>query len=169
MTSQPGMFTAARQQGFSLIELLIVVAIILILAAIAIPSLLKARLSANESSAVVSVRSISTAQALYQISYPQVGYGTMGQLAGAEPCNPSSATACLIDNALSTGTKSGYNFEIALTGSNPVTNYLVTAVPQVVGSTGQRSFCSGNPASLHKKYDGTPIASNVECDSLPGM
>ncbi|MEO6120489.1 MAG: prepilin-type N-terminal cleavage/methylation domain-containing protein [Terriglobales bacterium] len=158
---------AAR--GFSLIELLIVVAIILIIAAVAIPNLLKARQSANESSAVASVRSISTAQALYQISYPTTGYGTLVQLAGSEPCNPSSANACLIDNALATGAKNGYNFNITIGGGNPATNYLVTAVPQVVGSTGQRSYCSGNPASLHKKMDGSAIANNTECESLPGL
>lgn len=157
------------QRGFSLIELLIVVAIILIIAAIAIPNLLKARVSANESSAVASVRSVSTAQALYQINYPTVGYGTLVQLAGTEPCTPSSANACLIDNALASGVKSGYVFTMNLTGSSPVTNYLVTAVPQVVGSTGQRSFCSGNPASLHKKADGSAIANNAECEALPGL
>ena len=159
----------AAPRGFSLIELLIVVAIILIIAAIAIPNLLKARVSANESSAVAAVRSISTAEALYQINYPPVGYGTLAQLAGTEPCVPSSANACLIDNALASGIKSGYNFNIALTGSLPATNYLVTALPQVVGSTGQRSFCSGNPSSLHRKANGTAIADNAECESLPGL
>lgn len=158
---------AAR--GFSLIELLIVVAIILIIAAVAIPNLLKARQSANESSAVASVRSISTAQALYQINYPASGYGTLVQLAGTEPCTPSSSNACLIDNSLASGTKNGYNFTITLVGSNPATAYLATGVPQVVGSTGQRSFCSGNPASLHKKQDGSAIADNAECEALPGL
>jgi len=157
------------QRGFSLIELLIVVAIILIVAAIAIPNLLKARQAANESSAVTSVRSISTAQALYQINYPLIGYGTLVQLAGTEPCNPTYANACLIDNSLASGVKSGYIFSVALTGSNPATNYLVTAVPQVVNSTGKRSFCSGNPASLHQKSDGSAIASNTECEALPGL
>lgn len=161
--------TYAKQKGFSLIELLIVVAIILILAAIAIPNLLRARMSANESSAVASVRSISTAEALYQINYPMSGYGTLVQLSGAEPCSPTSDNACLIDNALASGTKNGYTFNVTLTGSSPATNYLVTGVPQQVGSTGVRSFCSGNPASLHQKANGTGIANNAECDALPGV
>lgn len=167
--SDPAVLPKGCPRGFSLIELLIVVAIILIVAAIAIPNLLKARQAANESSAVTSVRSISTAQALYQINYPLVGYGTLVQLAGTEPCSPSYANACLIDNSLASGVKSGYIFEVALTGSSPATNYLVTAVPQVINSTGRRSFCSGNPASLHQKPDGSAIASNTECEALPGL
>jgi type IV pilus assembly protein PilA len=158
-----------KHRGFSLIELLIVVAIIMIIAAIAIPNLLRARMSANESSAVASVRSISTAQALYQINYPTAGYGTLVQLSGAEPCTPTSDNACLIDNALASGTKNGYAFAVSLTGSNPATNYMVTAVPITVGSTGKRSFCSGNPASLHQKMDGSSIATNAECEALPGL
>ncbi|HUQ49178.1 MAG TPA: prepilin-type N-terminal cleavage/methylation domain-containing protein [Terriglobales bacterium] len=156
-------------KGFSLIELLIVVAIILILAAIAIPNLLRARLSANESSAVASTRTISTAEAMYQINYPYQGFGTLAQLSGTEPCTPTSAAACLIDTALAAGSKSGYNFNVVLTGSSPASNYLVTSVPMVVGSTGQRSFCSGNPNSLHQKANGTAIASNSECETLPGI
>ena len=156
-------------RGFSLIELLIVVAIIMIIAAIAIPNLLRARMSANESSAVAAVRSISTAEALYQINYPTVGYGTLVQLSGSEPCSPTSSNACLIDNALAAGTRNGYSFAVTLTGSNPASNYLVTAVPITVGSTGKRSFCSGNPASLHQKADGSMIASNAECEALTGV
>lgn len=166
---RPAVWLRHEARGFSLIELLIVVAIILIVAAIAIPNLLKARQAANESSAVTSVRSISTAQALYQINYPHIGYGTLVQLSGAEPCLPTYSNACLIDNSLASGVKNGYNFTVVLTGSMPASNYLVVAVPQVVGSTGQRSFCSGNPASLHKKADGSAIASNTECESLPGL
>src|ERR1700689_2640771 len=102
-----------KQKGFSLIELLIVVAIILIIAAIAIPNLLRARIAANESSAVASVRTLNTAQISYNSAYPTVGFGSsLTVLSGLSTAcaPPTSAGACLIDTQLSSGTKSGYAF-----------------------------------------------------------
>ena len=108
-----------KQKGFSLIELLIVVAIILIIAAIAIPNLLRARMAANESSAVASIRTVTTGEVTYQTAYPTVGYATalvnLGGALGAA-CVPSSTTACLIDSVLANNGnpagsgKSGYSF-----------------------------------------------------------
>src|SRR5579871_4743780 len=109
-----------KQKGFSLIELLIVVAIILIIAAIAIPNLLRARMAANESSAVASVRTTNTAEITYQTAYPTVGFApalvNLGGALGAA-CTPSSTTACLIDSVLANNGnpagsgKSGYSFK----------------------------------------------------------
>ena len=143
-----------KQKGFSLIELLIVVAIILIIAAIAIPNLLRARIAANESSAASSIRTITTAQATYQLSYPATGYSvnllSLGNALGAAcPNPPTTATSCLIDSVLANngnpaGTgKSGYTFTmgtVAVAGLN--VGFIGNAAPVVVNQTGVRAFCS---------------------------
>ena len=137
-----------KQKGFSLIELLIVVAIILIIAAIAIPNLLRAKISANESSAVGSVRSMITAEISYSTSFPQTGYAAnllaLGPGAGNQTCpagGPAVANACLIDAVLAAGTKSGYGFESL--GQSPVnganTSFTTGAVPITYNQTGTRN------------------------------
>src|SRR5712672_4023999 len=105
-----------NNKGFSLIELLIVVAIILIIAAIAIPNLLRSRMAANEASAVGSIRSVNTAAVTYSTTYPAAGYPqTLAQLAPA--ASATSTSADLIDSVLAGGTKSGYKFSMTAIGA----------------------------------------------------
>ena len=130
-----------KQKGFSLIELLIVVAIILIIAAIAIPNLLRSRIAANEASAVGSVRTINTSEITFNSTYPDVGFGTLAALGGA---GGTSTGAGLIDAVLASAVKSGYVFTVVTsgaTGSGPATMYTVQGDPQN-SQTGQRHFFS---------------------------
>lgn len=150
-----------RQRGFSLIELLIVVAIILIIAAIAIPNLLRSRMAANEASAVSSIRTITTAETTYASTW---GSGYALDLAslgdgGVTPCVATAASACLIDPVLSTGAKAGYSFAAA---GNTITGitfnaFEVNGTPLAVGVTGQRAFCSDQTGVLRFNTTGAAI------------
>jgi type IV pilus assembly protein PilA len=156
-----------KEKGFSLIELLIVVAIILIIAAIAIPNLLRARMAANESSAVASIRTINTGMITYNSTYPTVGFaGSLAVLGGVAPCTPSSTTACLIDSVLAAGTKSGYIFTAAGSGGPPASKYFATGSPVTVNQTGIRSFCSFEDAVVRVQPAGTAIGSEATCQGL---
>jgi prepilin-type N-terminal cleavage/methylation domain-containing protein len=143
--------TRHRDQGFSLIELLIVVAIILIVAAIAIPNLMRARMSAHESSAAASIRTISTAEVSYASTFPTVGYTALGSLGGATPCTPSITTGCFVDSVLSSGTKEGYNFTVTPGGASGGinTSYTSLASPVALNGSGSRSFCGDQSGVIY--------------------
>ena len=150
-----------RARGFSLIELLIVVAIILIIAALAIPSFLRSRMLANESAAVGALRTINTAQISYNSVYPSVGFAsTLAPLAGTSCNPPSSSSACLIDTALAAGTKTGYVFSLGGATGTPNGTYQLNATPTLWNYSGIRYFCSFQDAVVRASM--TTIAT---CDA----
>jgi len=126
-----------KQKGFSLIELLIVVAIILIIAAIAIPNLIKSKMAANEASAVGSLRTITTGNIAYSTACPSVGFASA--LANLNTGTGCTQAANEIDNALTSGTKSGYSFNGYTATGTPATQFSVNADP-LTTSSGTRHF-----------------------------
>ena len=144
-----------NQKGFSLIELLIVVAILLIISAIAIPSYLRSRMQANEASAVGSVRMINTAAMTYSSTYVDVGFpANMADMGGANPCSATSTSACILEDMLSQGTKSGYSFVWTGDGASPSIAYALTATPLIVGGSGQRMFCTDQTGVIRNELSG---------------
>lgn len=121
------------QSGFSAIELIVVVAIILVIAAIALPNLFGARKKANQASAVASIKAIQTAESVYQNSYPAQGYSAnlINLGSNGSTCETLSSTnACLLDPVLSSGSKDGYLFDLLGDGNIPDQAYTLSATPQ---------------------------------------
>jgi type IV pilus assembly protein PilA len=167
-------------RGFSLIELLIVVAIILIIAAIAIPNLLRARIAANEASAGNAVRNINTGEFAYNTAFPTVGYASaLSNLGGVSPCTPTSLQACLIDNSLATatvgvGSKSGYVF--AATGLNPTgvgnSSFVTGTSPVAYNISGVRNFCSTEDGVIRFNpglAGSVPVTTTAACQAFTSM
>lgn len=149
-----------KPNGFTLMELLIVIAIILILMLMAIPTIGVMKKHANETSAINSLRAITQAEIQYESTYPANGYACSLSALGGDPGSgaPSPTSAQLIQGDLASGYKSGYTFaignctKVTINGTDRITGYTLTAVPQAVGKTGDRGFCTdqfgGSP-----KYD----------------
>jgi prepilin-type N-terminal cleavage/methylation domain-containing protein len=151
------------QRGFSLIELLIVVAIILIIAAIAIPNLLRSKMAANEASAVGSMRTLNTACVTYSTTYG--GYPASLVVMGGEGTSalPTSASSELIDNVLQTGIKTGYSFSFSAATADAVGNidsYLITAAPIKPGVTGIRYFFTDQSGVIRANSAGAAATSS---------
>lgn len=152
-----------KRKGFSLIELLIVVTIILIIATIAIPNLSKSKIQANETSAVGSMKALNETAILYSNTYGGFPHALsdLGPAPGGTAS--SSAAADLLDSVLSGGVKSGYRFTYAPGATDPAGNvlsYSVTATPVSPGTTGQRSFFTDQSGTIRSSSNGVADASS---------
>jgi type IV pilus assembly protein PilA len=151
-----------REGGFTLMELLIVISIMLILMLIAIPNFAGMKMQANETSAMASLRAIYQSQIQFQTTYPASGFAcSLSTLGGSASSGaPSATSAQLLGADLASGQKSGYTFNIVnctkvtVNNQDLITGYEVTAVPQAVGKTGHSGYCIDQQGELRKDLAG---------------
>ena len=136
-----------------MIELLVVVAIILILSAIAVVHYRRARIAANQASAMASMHAINVAESTYALTYPQAGYSPnlikLGSN-GSDCQTVTSANACLLDPSLAVGIKSGYVFDLLGDGNTPDASYTLSATPEAPGVTGLCTYTSSQSAQISR-------------------
>ncbi len=166
---------AQAHAGFSLIELLLVVAIILIISAIAIPNLLRSRIAANEAATVATMRQMNTALMTYSVTFPANGFPSSlaSMAAPGGGGSPTANAADLLDAVMSQPSpqKSGYNFTYAAVaggggggvggiGAGAMTRYSITVVPIIQNGTGIRSFFTTNTGLIHACDPGMGVNAN---------
>lgn len=172
----------ANEKGFSLIELLIVVSIILIIAAIAIPNMLASKKSANQAAAVSAVRTITSGAYSYTVIYGD-GYPASFDTLGGTPGNPATCDAAiLVDQTIASAPyqKSGYQFTYTTESGNVATapagctnpgsnGYLLTAAPVAIGATGNISYCSTEDGVIHYDPNASTPGTRAACQTFPGL
>src|SRR3984885_2084785 len=161
-TSNTGILRSNRQSGFTLMELLIVMSIMIILMLIAIPNFISMKAQADETSAIQSLRAIYQAQIQYQTNFPSTGFACSLTALGGNPTSgpPSPTAAKVLQGDLATGQKSGYTFnvvncnKVTVNNQDMYTSYEVTAVPQSIGKSGHRGFCIDSAGEIKADLSG---------------